>query len=95
MYRSNLKNRSDETVLAEALSIAWNLLVAADHPATHSNIADEVRKRMAERIKQSAVMATDGDDLWVAALNEVQCDSRTVRSPTALLARIWNMSEAV
>ena len=94
MVQSISKERFDGKVLAEALSIAWKLLIAADHPATSGNSAEQVRKRMANRIKLRALTAIDDDDLWLAALNEVQFEPRSAKSPTALLATIWEMSEA-
>ena len=47
-------------------------------------------ERMASRIKLSADTAVDEDDLWMAALGEVQFEPRSAKSPTAHLAAIWN-----
>jgi hypothetical protein len=94
MVQSISNDRFGGKALAEALSIAWKLLIAADHPITQSSSADDVRKRMADRIKLRALTAIDDDDLWLAALNEVQFEPRSAKSPTALLATIWEMGEA-
>jgi two-component sensor histidine kinase len=77
----------DSQTLAKALSIACELLSAADHPAIR---LDSLRERMASRIKLSADTAVDEDDLWMAALEEVQFEPRSAESPTAHLAAIWN-----
>jgi hypothetical protein len=95
MLYSSFKEKFDDKARAEALSIAWRLLVAADHPATYGSSGNEVRERMANRIRLSADMARDEDDLWVAALNEVQFEASSATSPTALLAKIWETSAGV
>jgi hypothetical protein len=87
----DLPDRFDAQALSSALSIAWGLLIAADHPVTQGASASEVRKRMENRIRLSA---QDEDELCAAALNEVQFEPRSARSPTAHLAKIWEMSAA-
>jgi hypothetical protein len=79
--------RFDSQTLAKALSIACELLSAADHPALRS---DSLRERMASRIKLSADTAVDEDDLLMAALREVQFEPKSAKSPTAHLAAIWS-----
>jgi hypothetical protein len=73
--------------LAKALSIAWELVAAADHPVIG---LDCLRERMARRIKLSAETAVDEDDLWMAALSEVKFEPNSGKSPTARLAAIWS-----
>jgi hypothetical protein len=91
----DLPDRFDAQALSSALSIAWGLLIAADHPVTQGASASEVRKRMENRIRLSAQTAIDEDDLWAAALSEVEFAPRSARSPTAHLAKICEMSAAV
>ena len=94
MSPATLPDRFDAQTLSRALSIAWELLIAADHPITQGASAREVQERMQNRIRLSARTATDEDDLWAAALSEVQSEPRSARSPTAHLAKVWEMSAA-
>jgi hypothetical protein len=80
--------RFDSQTLAKALSIAWELLAAADHRSPRTDAL--LRERMASRIKLSAETAVDEDDLWMAALREVQFEPKSGKSPTAHLAAIWS-----
>jgi hypothetical protein len=59
---------SDES-LGEALKIAWDLLVAADHPATVPDKAGDARRSMAQAIVRAAHQAVDKDDLWLAGID--------------------------
>jgi hypothetical protein len=94
MFPATLPDRFDAQTLARALSIAWELLTAADHPITQSTTASDIRERMKNRIRLSTQTAINEDDLWAAALDEVQFEPKSARSPTAHLAQIWEMSAA-
>jgi hypothetical protein len=58
-------------MLGQALVIAWDLLVAADDPATANERADETRRKMARHLVDAAASSDDVTDLWLAALNAV------------------------
>ena len=63
------KSRPDAQALSHALMIAWDLLVAADDPATAGERAEETRRKMARRLVGTAERSHDMTDLWMAALN--------------------------
>lgn len=65
------KSRPDAQTLSRALTIAWDLLVAADDPATAGERADETRRAMARHLVRTAATSDDRADLWMAALNAV------------------------
>jgi hypothetical protein len=65
------KSREDAQTLSRALTIAWDLLVAADDPATAGERADETRRAMARHLVRTAATSDDRTDLWMAALNAV------------------------
>jgi|SRR3954451_1228490 hypothetical protein len=58
---------SDES-LDNALKIAWDLLVAADHPASAPERARHTRRFIAQAIVRAAGNATDIDALWLAGV---------------------------
>jgi hypothetical protein len=65
------KSRHDAIALSQALTTAWDLLVAADDPATSRERAGETRRRMARHLVRAAETSRDTTDLWLAALNAV------------------------
>jgi hypothetical protein len=65
------RSRPDAQMLSQALVIAWDLLVAADDPATANERADETRRKMARHLVDAAANSDDVTDLWLAALNAV------------------------
>jgi hypothetical protein len=65
------KTRPDALALSRALTIAWDLLVAADDPATSRERAGETRRTMAHHLVHTAATSHDATDLWLAALNAV------------------------
>lgn len=65
------KSRPDTIALSHALTIAWDLLVAADDPATARERADETRRIMARQLVRAAQTSADGTDLGMAALSAV------------------------
>jgi hypothetical protein len=69
--RQAAKSRPDAQTLSRALTIAWDLLVAADDPATAGERAEETRRRMARQLVRVADTSDDVTDLWMAALNAV------------------------
>jgi hypothetical protein len=69
--RQAAKSRPDAQTLSRALTIAWDLLVAADDPATAGERAEETRRRMARQLVRVADTSDDMTDLWMAALNAV------------------------
>ena len=68
------RSRLDAQMLSEALTVAWDLLVAADDPAIAGERADETRRRMARQVVDAAATTEDVTDLWLAALNAVVDD---------------------
>src|SRR4051812_2381851 len=58
---------SDES-LDDALKIAWDLLRAADHPASAPERARHTRRFIARAIVRAAGHATDIDTLWLAGI---------------------------
>jgi hypothetical protein len=62
------KSRPDAQTLSHALTIAWDLLTAADDPATARERADETRRHNLVRAAETSDSMTD---LWLAALNAV------------------------
>jgi hypothetical protein len=65
------KSRLDAQTLSHALTIAWDLLVAADDPATAGERAAATRRQMARHLVDVALSSHDMTDLWLAALNAV------------------------
>ncbi|MEA2839302.1 MAG: hypothetical protein QOF41_632 [Methylobacteriaceae bacterium] len=65
------RSRPDAQRLSQALTIAWDLLVAADDPATVDERAEETRRAMANHLVRAAEASDDMTDLWLAALNAV------------------------
>ena len=65
------RSRLDAKTLGEALTVAWDLLVAADDPAVADARADETRRRMARQLVRAAQTSDDMTELWLAALNAV------------------------
>lgn len=65
------KCRPDAQTLSRALTVAWDLLVAADDPAVGNQRAEETRRRMARQLVRAAETSHDMTDLWLAALNAV------------------------
>jgi queuine/archaeosine tRNA-ribosyltransferase len=64
-------SRLDAQTLSQALTIAWDLLAAADDPATIGERADETRRAMARNLVRAAQASDSMTDLWLAALNAV------------------------
>jgi hypothetical protein len=60
--------RPDAQTLSRALTIAWDLLAAADDPATRHERADETRRAMARHLVRAAETSHGMTDLWLAAL---------------------------
>ncbi|GAC1330315.1 MAG: hypothetical protein NVSMB26_07610 [Beijerinckiaceae bacterium] len=58
--------------LAEALAIAWRLLVLEGHASVSSETADATRALMARSIVQAAERSTELVDLWMAGLAAVR-----------------------
>jgi hypothetical protein len=75
------KARPDAQTLSRALTIAWDLLVAADDPATAGERAEETRRTMARHLVRTAEISHDMSDLWLAALNAV-VDGNAFRRPS-------------
>lgn len=65
------KSRPDAQTLSRALTTAWDLLVAADDPATAGERAKETRRQMARHLVRTAETSHEMSDLWLAALNAV------------------------
>jgi hypothetical protein len=65
------KSRPDAQTLSRALTIAWDLLVAADDPATAGERAEETRRQMARHLVRTAETSQEMTELWLAALNAV------------------------
>jgi hypothetical protein len=65
------KSRLDAVALSQALTTAWDLLVAADDPATSRERAQETRRKMARHLVRAAQTSRNTTDLWLAALNAV------------------------
>jgi len=65
------ESRPDAQTLSRALTIAWDLLVAADDPAVTADRAAETRRRMARGLVRAAATTHNMTDLWLAALNAV------------------------
>lgn len=65
------KSRLDAIALGQALTTAWDLLVAANDPATSRERAAETRRKMARHLVRAAATSRDPTDLWLAALNAV------------------------
>ena len=65
------KSRPDAQTLSHALTITWDLLAAADDPATARERADETRRAMARDLVRAAETSESMTDLWLAALNAV------------------------
>jgi hypothetical protein len=61
--------RPDAQTLSQALTIAWDLLAAADDPATAGERADETRRAMARHLVRAAETSHGMTDLWLVALN--------------------------
>ena len=68
------RSRLDAQMLSQALTVAWDLLVAADDPAIAGERADETRRRMARQVVDAGATTEDVTDLWLAALNAVVDD---------------------
>jgi hypothetical protein len=64
-------SRPDAQLLSQALTTAWDLLAAADHPATARERAEETRRTMARNLVDAAATTHDVTDLWLVALNAV------------------------
>lgn len=64
-------SRPDAQMLSQALTIAWDLLVAAADPATAGERAKETRRTMARHLVHAAATTHDVSDLWLAALNAI------------------------
>jgi queuine/archaeosine tRNA-ribosyltransferase len=64
-------SRPDAQTLSQALTIAWDLLAAADDPATKTDRAEETRRAMARNLVRAAETSDSMTDLWLAALNAV------------------------
>lgn len=75
------KSRPDAQTLSRALTIAWDLLVAADDPATAGERAEETQRTMARHLVRTAEISHDMSDLWLAALNAV-VDGNAFRRPS-------------
>jgi hypothetical protein len=75
------KSRPDAQTLSRALTIAWDLLVAAYDPATAGERAAETRRTMARHLVRTAEISHDMSDLWLAALNAV-VDGNAFRRPS-------------
>ena len=69
------RSRPDAQMLSQALTIAWDLLAAADDPATRGERADETRRAMARHLVRAADTSENMTDLWLAALNAVVDDN--------------------
>ena len=75
------KSRPDAQTLSRALTIAWDLLVAADDPATAGERGEETRRTKARHLVRTAEISHDMSDLWLAALNAV-VDGNAFRRPS-------------
>jgi hypothetical protein len=69
------RSRIDAQTLSQALTVAWNLLIAAGDPAVADARADETRRRMARQLVRAAQTSDAMTDLWLAALNAVVDDN--------------------
>ena len=72
---------ADAQTLSRALTIAWDLLVAADDPATAGERAKETRRQMARHLVRTAETSQEMTELWLAALNAV-VDGNGFRRPS-------------
>jgi hypothetical protein len=63
------RQRFSDEDLDTALKIAWEMLVAADHPAAAPQRARHARQLIAEAIVGAAGDATDIDGLWLAGVD--------------------------
>jgi hypothetical protein len=75
------KSRPDAQTLSRALTIAWDLLVAADDPAIAGERAEETRRTMARHLVRTAEISHDMSDLWLAALTAA-VDGNAFRRPS-------------
>ena len=64
-------SRPNAQTLSQALTIAWDLLAAADDPATRGERAEATRRAMARHLVRAAGTSDSMTDLWLAALNAV------------------------
>jgi hypothetical protein len=69
--------------LAEALAIAWRLLVLEGHSSVSGERADATRALMARSIVQAAERSTELVDLWMAGLAAVRAPAPTPQPPQA------------
>lgn len=69
----------DAQTLSQALTIAWDLLVAADDPATAKERAEETRRQMARQLVRTAGTSHEMVDLWMAALSAVASKENAFR----------------
>jgi hypothetical protein len=63
------RQRFPDEDLDMALKIAWEMLLAADHPAAAPERAKHARRLIAEAIVGAAGDATDIDGLWLAGVD--------------------------
>jgi hypothetical protein len=69
------RQRFTDDILDGSLKIAWDLLRAADHPATAPESARQTRRMIAQAILRAAREATDIDDLWLAGIDAVRSEA--------------------
>jgi hypothetical protein len=63
------RQRFSNESLDEALKIAWEMLVAADHPTAAPERARHTRRLIAEAIVRAARDANDIETLWLAGID--------------------------
>jgi hypothetical protein len=79
------RQRFSDEQLDAALKIAWDMLLAADHPAAAPQRARHTRRFVAEAIIRAASAATDIDALWLAGIESFRYEAfpqRQAISPT-------------
>lgn len=73
-------SRPNAQALSRALTIAWDLLVAADDPTVTAERAEETRRRMARQLVRTAEASHSMTDLWMAALSAATCNDNVRRA---------------
>jgi hypothetical protein len=69
------RQRFSDEKLDAALKIAWEMLLAADHPAATPERARHARRLIAEAIILAAPHASGIDDLWLAGIGAFRSEA--------------------
>jgi hypothetical protein len=77
------RQRFSDEQLGAALKIAWDMLVAADHPAAAPERAKHARRLIAEAIILAAPDVTGIDDLWLAGIDAFRSEALPKRQASS------------